>query len=179
MSEAGLVDITSTWFRWHEGIIRPGSTVLDVGCGEGRHAIAAAQLGAKVVAVDSNAEKLRTASEKAGACAVSVDWVHADLERDALPPGEFDVVMVFYYLDRRRMREFLNAVKPGGMFLAETFRNGQRELDSGPKCEDYLLMDCELLDLVKPLEVILAREVVEEFNEHQKVIASVLAERTK
>lgn len=179
MSETGVVDVTSTWFRWHEGIIRPGSTVLDVACGEGRHAIAAAQLGAKVVAVDSNAEKLRMARENAMASAVSVNWVRSDLERDALPPGGFDVVMVFYYLDRRRMCEFLDAVKPGGMFLAETFRNGQRELDSGPKCEDYLLADCELLELVKPFEVIRAREVVEEFNDHQKVIASVLAERTK
>jgi 2-polyprenyl-3-methyl-5-hydroxy-6-metoxy-1,4-benzoquinol methylase len=179
VSESESIEVTSTWFTWHAGIIRPGSTVLDVGCGEGRHAIAAARLGAHVVAVDSSTARLQVAKEKAQALGVAVEWVHLDLERDPLPQGRFDIVMVFYYLDRRRMGEFLDAVKPGGIFLAETFRNGQRELDWGPNCEDYLLTDCELLELVKPFEVILAREVTEEVNEDQKIIASVLAERKK
>ena len=167
----------STWFVRNAGLMRPGAKVLDIACGRGRHAIAAAERGADVVAVDSDARRLQEAENVARRHNVSVRWVHADLEREPLPPGDFDVVMVFYYLDRRRMHDFLAAVKPGGHVLAETYLEGQRELGVGPTRDAHLLKAGELPELVRPFEVVLAREVLEEFNGRSKVIASVLAER--
>ena len=54
--------------------------MLDLACGEGRHGLAAAALGADVVAVDRDADALAAAREVAGQAGVRVDWQQADLE---------------------------------------------------------------------------------------------------
>lgn len=55
----------STWLTWHDYLIRPGMRVLDLACGEGRHALKAAQWGASVVALDDDDTKLETGREAA------------------------------------------------------------------------------------------------------------------
>ena len=40
----------STWFLWHAHRLGPGTRVLDLACGEGRHSLAAAAHGRQVVA---------------------------------------------------------------------------------------------------------------------------------
>jgi 2-polyprenyl-3-methyl-5-hydroxy-6-metoxy-1,4-benzoquinol methylase len=167
----------STWFAQHRAILQPGTRVLDIACGRGRHAIAAAELGAAVTGVDGDAGTLREAEQLSRARNLSIEWLHLDLENDALPAELFDVVMVFYYLDRRRMSDFVSAVKPRGFFVAETYLEGQREIGGGPTSDDHLLKAGELISLVQPLEVVLAREVLEHLNGHSKLVASVLAER--
>lgn len=54
-----------------------GSSVLDLGCGTGRHALWLAAAGATVTAVDFSAGMLRQAQKKQGAEAVR--WVFHDL----------------------------------------------------------------------------------------------------
>jgi ubiquinone/menaquinone biosynthesis C-methylase UbiE len=54
-----------------------GLTVADIGCGTGRHAIAMAEAGAKVIAVDFSMGMLAKARAKPGAAAVR--FVHHDL----------------------------------------------------------------------------------------------------
>ena len=56
-----------------------GLTVADIGCGTGRHAIAMAQAGAKVIAVDCSLGMLAQVRAKPGAAAVRL--VHHDLTR--------------------------------------------------------------------------------------------------
>jgi hypothetical protein len=106
-----------------------------------------------------------------------VEWVQADLTRDPLPPGQFDVVMVFNYLDRNRMPLFLEAVKPGGYFEAETFLERQRELGWGPTADEHLLKTGELWSLVGRYEIVLAREVLEILDGRTRAVASILARR--
>ena len=48
--------------------------VLDLACGEGRHSLAAALLGAEVVGVDRDETRLATARELAGGAGLRVDW---------------------------------------------------------------------------------------------------------
>ncbi len=169
--------IPSTWFQWHASLIRTGSRVLDLACGQGCHAIAAAKHGATVTAVDRDADLLREAEAAAKKANVSVEWVQADLTRDPLPPGQFDVVMVFNYLDRNRMPLFLEAVKPGGYFEAETFLERQRELGWGPTADEHLLKTGELWSLVGRYEIVLAREVLEILDGRTRAVASILARR--
>jgi putative methylase len=70
-----------------------GKTVLDLGCGTGRLALAASYLGARsVVGVDIDKTALLTASKnsvKAGSC-VKVQWVLGDV---ATVTGSFDTVL--------------------------------------------------------------------------------------
>ena len=43
--------------------VRPGMTVLDLGCGEGRHAFEAYRRGASVLAVDWGRQEVATTAE--------------------------------------------------------------------------------------------------------------------
>ena len=130
---APSVERPSSWFRWHASLIQAGARVLDLACGAGRHAIAAAELGGRVTAVDADAGRLRAARKVAQHRRLSVDWVEADLEHYPVPRLAFDVVLIFNYLDRRRMRDFAEAVTLGGHFIMETFLESQRQLGWGPK----------------------------------------------
>lgn len=179
MSAAVGRQATSTWFVWHAELIGAGHRVLDIACGRGRHAIAAALRGADVVAVDHETERLEAAEKLARKAGVTVTWVQADLAQDPLPRGPFDFVMAFNYLDRRRFHEFLEAVEPGGYFLAETFLERQRELGWGPTSDEHLLKSGELIALVEPFELVLGREVLEVLDGHPRAVASVLAQRPK
>ena len=170
----------STWFFWHAHVIRPGARVLDLACGQGRHGLAAAALGAQVVGVDCDAAKLATARERAGAANLSVDWQEVDLEGPWPEFGSFDAVLVFNYLDRASMPRILGLVAPGGRLIMETFLEAQREAGWGPTSERHLLRSGELARLVAPLTVVHGREVFETVDaERWRAVASVVAQQRK
>jgi cyclopropane fatty-acyl-phospholipid synthase-like methyltransferase len=58
--------------------LRPGSTVLDVGCGTGRHAVELARRGYRVTGVDLSAGMLAQARKRALAAGVQIVWRHED-----------------------------------------------------------------------------------------------------
>jgi SAM-dependent methyltransferase len=169
----------STWFAWQADRIVPGSRVLDLACGTGRHAIAAAQLGADVVAVDRDSDTLASAREFAAQAGVRVDWQQADLEDDWPDWGLFDVVLVFNYLDRPRFPRSREVVRQGGLLIVENFLTTQREQGWGPTADAHLLLPGELARLVAPFEIMHGREVAEPVDtERWRHVASVCARNT-
>lgn len=70
----------------------PGGSILDVGCGTGRHAVALAGRGYAVTGLDLSSEMLAKAADAAGAAGVSVNWVRADARRFSLP-GKYDAAV--------------------------------------------------------------------------------------
>jgi 2-polyprenyl-3-methyl-5-hydroxy-6-metoxy-1,4-benzoquinol methylase len=58
--------------------LRPGSSVLDVGCGTGRHSVELAKRGYKITGVDLSSGMLREAEKAAKEAGVNVEWIHAD-----------------------------------------------------------------------------------------------------
>ena len=58
--------------------IPPGGSILDVGCGTGRHSVELAKRGYAVTGLDLSSEMLAKAAEAANAAGVHVEWVHAD-----------------------------------------------------------------------------------------------------
>ena len=151
--------------------------VLDLASGHGRHAIGAAELGAEVVAVDADGNNIATLQEEAERRGLSIKCMHVDLRTSDVAASAFDIVMMFNYLHRERMEDFLGAVKPGGYFLAETFLEGQRNMGWGPESDEHLLKPGELRHLVDPFEIFLFREVLEMVDGRPAAIASVLARR--
>jgi SAM-dependent methyltransferase len=95
-----------------------GLSVLDLGCGTGRHAIWLAGRGASVTAVDFSDGMLAKARGKPGAGAIR--FVAHDLH-DPLPfpPGTFDLVVSGLVLEHLReltgfFGQSLTVIKPGG-----------------------------------------------------------------
>ena len=107
----------------------PGGALLDIGCGEGRHAIAAAKLGFKVTAVDyeplalKRARRFATASKTKGILFRQSDVLD-------LPFGDarFDAVLDYGCLHHQKKSDWaaykaglLRVLKPQGFFILSVF----------------------------------------------------------
>ncbi|MEO7985737.1 MAG: class I SAM-dependent methyltransferase [Gemmatimonadales bacterium] len=150
--------------------------MLDLACGEGRHSLAAAALGATVVGVDRDESRLARARELADWKGLSIEWRIVDLEVQWPDFGSFDAVLAFNYLDRARLPQVRGLVAAGGLLMMETFLAAQRDLGWGPTSDDHLLQPGELARLMRPLRVLHGREVLEPVDaERWRAIGSVLA----
>ncbi|MEE8116151.1 MAG: methyltransferase domain-containing protein [Gemmatimonadales bacterium] len=167
----------SAWFTWHARIFGPGKRVLDLACGPGRHALLAAEYGSEVVAVDGDGETISALEREVQRRDLHVKCLHLDLRTSKIDAESFDIVMMFNYLDRNRMPDFLAAVRPGGYLLAETFLESQRQQGWGPQSDEHLLKPGELMRLVEPFEAFLFREVVDMVDGRPAALASILAQR--
>lgn len=72
-------------FLLEELSLQPGGSILDVGCGTGRHAIELAKRGYAVTGLDLSSGMLAMAADAAKAANVDVNWIHADATRFTLP----------------------------------------------------------------------------------------------
>jgi cyclopropane fatty-acyl-phospholipid synthase-like methyltransferase len=72
--------------------LQPGSSILDVGCGTGRHSIELAKRGYAVTGLDLSAEMLAQAEQGAKVAGVQVHWIHADAARFSLAE-KYDAVI--------------------------------------------------------------------------------------
>lgn len=167
----------STWFTWHDHVMKPGMRVLDIACGRGRHSLAAAARGCNVVAVDQDPDRFKEAQAIADSKNLSIEWVVGDLTSYEIPSQSFDTVLIFNYLDRRRMPAFKEGVKVGGHMLFETFLESQRYQGWGPTDDEHLLKPGEVVRLIEPFELILAREVIEMVDGQPMAAGSALARR--
>jgi SAM-dependent methyltransferase len=147
------------FLAWH-GELREAAKrgpVLDLACGEGRHALATAALGARAVALDRDAAALAALARRAFREALPALPVRADLETGlGLPFRErsFGAILVFCYLWRPLAPALAAALRPGGLLLYETFTLHQRELGYGPRNPAFLLEERELPRLFPELEVL-------------------------
>jgi tellurite methyltransferase len=99
--------------------LRPGRA-LDLACGPGRHAIFLAERGWTVTAVDASRVGIELAKTLAQLRGVEVDWRVADLERGEfeIEPNAYDLVGVFYYLQRDLFPRIRAGVRRGGLAVA-------------------------------------------------------------
>ena len=106
-----------------------GGEVLDVGCGEGRHAIAAARLGFKVTGIDYEPRALERARRFARARHVrGVTFLRADVFRLPFARARFDVAIDYGCLHHQRKSDWpayrssiLRVLKPEGFYVLSVF----------------------------------------------------------
>ncbi|MBD3335144.1 MAG: methyltransferase domain-containing protein [Candidatus Eisenbacteria bacterium] len=72
--------------------LQPGDSILDVGCGTGRHAIELAKRGYEVTGLDLSEEMLKQAEAGARAAGVELNLIHADAARFS-PAKAYDAVI--------------------------------------------------------------------------------------
>ena len=136
-----LVPTVSAWVVRFATSVKPSGTVLDLACGQGRHARYLADQGFTVVGVDRDAAALAHLTGVA-----NVTTRCADLEAGAWPYGErqFDGIVVTNYLHRPLLPLIVSALMPGGVLLYETFRSGNESYGK-PSNPEFLLQPGELL----------------------------------
>ena len=111
-----------------EGILGRRGRLLDVPCGQARHAVALARRGARVTGVDLAPEFLDEARTSAGANGVAIDLVRADMRELAFRAAGFDGAYClgnsFGYLDLAGTTRFVaalaHALRPGARLVVET-----------------------------------------------------------
>ena len=129
----------SPWLlRWAH-LLPSAARVLDVACGNGRHARWLAGRGHRVTAVDRDAAAIATLAGIAETCV-------ADIESSPWPwaARQWDAVLVTNYHWRPLAPTLRDAVAPGGWMLHETFAAGN-ETVGRPSRADFLLRPGELL----------------------------------
>ena len=133
----------SAWVRRFAHLIAASGTVLDLACGNGRHARFLEGSGRRVVAVDRDAQALAGLSGRAG-----IRTVLTDLENGDWPCGEqrFAGIVVVNYLHRPLFSRLVDALDEGGVLIYETFMSGNEHFGR-PSNPEFLLRPDELLDV--------------------------------
>ena len=135
----------SGWVARFAPLIHPGE-VLDLACGNGRHARLLAALGLQVTALDRNPDAL------ANAAGPGITTLQLNLEAEgAVWPfgaGCFSAVVVTNYLHRPLFAQLVASLRPDGILIYETFAQGN-ELYGKPSNPDFLLAPGELLALAQ------------------------------
>jgi tellurite methyltransferase len=128
----------------HAGLLT-GGRALDAACGFGGNALYLAARGYYVDAVDVSEVALLQVQGEARRRGVHdrVHPVQADLDRWWVPPARYDLILVFYYLNRELWTHLFDGLRPGGL-LFQAHRN-RRFLQQRPDFHpNYLLEVGEL-----------------------------------
>ena len=136
---------------------------LDVAGGVGRHAIWLAQHGWRVKLLDISEVGIKQAEENAqrtgtaGSITAEVRDLNSvqDLGRE-----QYDLVVVFFFLQRELFPALAAALKPGGVLIYKTYTTEQKNFSGGLSHPMFLLEPNELLHAFRSLRVLHYHETV-------------------
>ena len=143
----------------------PGNA-LDVAGGAGRNALWLAQRGWRVRLIDGSEAGVALANEnarmlqpQAGQPALPhlgrIETQLLDLNSiRSLGHSQYDLVLVFFYLQRALFPAIAAALKSGGLLIYKTYTIEQQRFDRGPRNPDYLLQAGELQEAFPSLRVL-------------------------
>src|SRR5687768_1863322 len=99
--------------------VKPGTHVLDVACGNGNLAIAAARMGAIVTGVDIAPNLLEQARSRARSEGLTVQFDEGDAEQMPYPDASFEIVVSMFGVmfapnPETAAAELVRVCKPGG-----------------------------------------------------------------
>ena len=113
------------WVMDHAANLEEGARILDLGAGLGRHALAFADLGHSVTALDAAEASTAAIAAAALAKGLTVETVQAPMTDLPFADASFDHVLawnVIYHGDenvvRRTLSEIARVLRPGGSFMA-------------------------------------------------------------
>jgi SAM-dependent methyltransferase len=142
--------------------LEPGMQVLDLGCGQGRHAIPLAAAGMAVTGQDLSPHMLGLARQAADDAGATVDWRQADM-RELPDDGRFDAVLSLfsafgYFAEDEDNVAVLKAIartlKPGGRLLLDlqnreaAILQGTWQRDWEPQDDGSVMLEERRFDLL-------------------------------
>lgn len=166
------------FLRDNANLFKNGDTVLTLAEGEGRNAVFLAQHGCQVRSVDFSVAGRAKTLQLAQKQEVSVDYDVADITQYDMGYAKWDgIVSIFCHLSESNRsalyQSIEQALKPGGIFLLESYNKKQLEFDTGgPRELSYLLSLYELKKAFKNFEMIVAQDVeraIVEGNSHNGI----------
>jgi SAM-dependent methyltransferase len=115
--------------------------VLDLCCGQGRHARALARRGYRVTGVDANAAALEVARSVSGDTGETIVYLQHDMRRLAELPGSFDAVICLWQsfgnfdaaTNADILRQISQKLRHGGRLVLDIYHPGFFERNQGTR----------------------------------------------
>jgi SAM-dependent methyltransferase len=124
--EKGLPSLTkpdpffvSAYKKHVDQSFRPPRRALDLAAGLGRHALWLTERAWDVTAVDVSEVAIRKLGQAAGQLNVKINVFAIDAGEYDFEPERFDLIVLFYHLDRNLFPDIVSALKPGGLFICK------------------------------------------------------------
>lgn len=174
-----MPETPSEWLVDHAELLIGGGRALDVACGDGRNALYLAHLGYTVDAIDVSdvaIAALRAATASRG-LTMTIEPRVVDLEREPLPPGPYDVIVVTNFLQRDLFEPLQQALAPGGLLVFETLARAHVDELGHSFNPAYLVESGELPRAFGRLEVVDQHEGVVQRGDQPRGVAGIVARR--
>jgi 2-polyprenyl-3-methyl-5-hydroxy-6-metoxy-1,4-benzoquinol methylase len=160
--------LTRAFSQYVVPVFPRGGSVLDLAGGAGPNAIWLAKQGWEVTLMDISDVGIERARQRAGPLGSHIHFVVDDLTHFQASQIRFDLVIVFFFLERHIFAEIVKSLRPGGFLIYKTLINKilldktrmTRNLEEGKRAMNpaYLLKPGELPGLVEGLTVLHYRE---------------------
>lgn len=144
--------------------------VIDIAMGGGRDTVFLSEVGFKVIGLEKSVEAIKIAKRKAKERNVNPLLVLADAEYLPFKEESADCLIVFYFLSKKRIKEFPKLLRKGGLLIYETYLKRQNLLDRW-RDEEHLLEDGELLSYFEDFEILFYEELITDEDGKKKAIA--------
>jgi SAM-dependent methyltransferase len=172
----GLTDPDPLLPYAYEEFVQPlfpqGGAALDVAGGVGRHSIFMAKHGWKVTLLDISDIGIAQARKNAGELGDLIDYQVTDLTLTQWEASHYDLVMVFFYLERGIFRQLADAILPGGLLIYKTYTHLAPKFGKGPSHPMHLLKENELLHTFPGMTVLHYKE-----NIRDRAVAELVARK--
>lgn len=138
----------------------PHGKILDVAAGRGRHAIYLASKGFSVHGIDRDADALhdlQAQAQEAGLSSITTESIDLEVNPESPPDlgtAAYDAIIVFFYLFRPLFPQFMQALKPGGIIMYETFLLDNHIHRQHPRRKEFCLEANELLSLLQGFRIL-------------------------
>ena len=136
---------------------------LDVAGGVGRHSIWLAHRRWRVKLLDISEVGIKQAQENANrtgtAASISAEIRDLNAMQD-LGRQQYDLIVVFFYLQRELFPGLISALKSGGVLIYKTYTTEQKNFASGPSHTMFLLEPNELLRAFSSMRVLHYHETI-------------------
>ena len=151
------------WLADHAHLLNGRGKALDIAMGEGRNTLFAASLGYEAWGIDISEVGISRAEALARKNNLTIHTQIADLDHYNIEENTYDLILCFYFLNRRLFEGIRKGLKPGGILIFQTFTVDYLKYSSFKR--EWVLEKNELREAFSELKILQYQEVDEPENE--------------